>query len=100
MRSHVVWRVEALTHVRLGNGGNRAVVFIPGDAASSVLAGDLPSLEIERVAITVVRRITEHGDSSVVVNPAALDAHGDVAPHQVLALATPCWPFRPHAACP
>src|SRR3954471_3095837 len=75
-------------------------MLVARDAAPGVLARYLSALKIERIAVAVVRRVPEHGDAAIVLDPPALHAHGDVAPHQVLALAAPGRPFGPHPAGP
>src|SRR5712692_7853638 len=54
-----------------------------------MLAGELPTLEVERVAVAVVRRIPEHADATVVLRPAHLAIVGDVAPYQIAPLRAP-----------
>src|SRR5690606_6120240 len=56
MDDGVVRRIEPPAVVAIGKHGDGAVVFITYDAASAMLARDLPSLEIERVAVAVAGR--------------------------------------------
>src|SRR5262249_37885874 len=70
------------------------------DAPRQVLARKLPALEIEAVAIAVVRRAAEDADAAIVLEPAQLPIVGDVAPYQIAALRVPGWPFHPERAGP
>jgi hypothetical protein len=54
-----------------------------------MLAGELPALEVERIAIAVVRRIPEDADATVVLRPAHLAIVRDVAPNEVAPLRAP-----------
>src|SRR6516162_5224793 len=65
------------------------------DAAVKVLAGELATLEIQRIAVGVVRRASERSDPAVLPDVAALRVAGHIAEHQVLALARPGWALRP-----
>src|SRR5262249_27473768 len=56
----VVWRVELLAVVFVGDDGDRAVELGAGDAAAAVLAGDEPPLAIDGVAVRVHRRLAEY----------------------------------------
>jgi hypothetical protein len=100
VRRHVVRRIQPLAHVAFSDRGDRSVVLVARDSTTGVLARDLTSLKVERVAVAVVRRIPEHRYAAIVVDPAALHAHRHVAPDQVLALAAPRWPLGPLAARP
>src|SRR5262245_34898094 len=51
----VVRRVQALAVVGVGDDGDRAVVLVADDAPREVLAGELAALEVEGVAVAVVR---------------------------------------------
>ena len=84
----------------VGDDGDRTVKLVADHAASQVLAGYLPALEVERVAVAVVRRHAEHRDLAVVFQPAKLTVIGDVAPDEIAALGVPGRPLRPQRACP
>src|SRR5207302_5769292 len=100
MHRDVVRRVQPLALIRIGDGGNRSVVLVTDDAARAVLARELATLEIKRVAVAVVRWRAEHRDPSVIVQIAHLTVVRDVAPHQVPALARPRRPLAPQPAGP
>ena len=70
MRDRVVGRVEPLAVPGVGEHRDRAVELVADDAPGEVLAGDLPALEVEGVAVAVVRRHAEDGDVAVVLDPA------------------------------
>src|SRR5271165_434816 len=65
------------------------------DPAVEVLAGELATLEIERIAVGVARRTAECSDPAVLPDVAVLRVAGHVAEHQVLTLARPGWALRP-----
>src|SRR5262249_34666011 len=100
MRDDVVRRVEVLAVVLVRDDRHRAVVLVTDDAPGQVLARELAALEVERVAVAVVRRSTEHGDATVVLEPAELPVVRDVAPHEVPALRAPRGALRPEGAGP
>jgi hypothetical protein len=58
-------------------------VLVAHHAPGEVLAGELAALEVEGVAVAVVRRAAEHRDAAVVLEPAELTVVRDVAPHEV-----------------
>src|SRR5271165_1168757 len=65
------------------------------DPAVEVLAGELATLEIERIAVGVARRTAECSDPAVLPDVAVLRIAGHIAEHQVLTLARPGWTLRP-----
>src|SRR5262249_38217958 len=91
MGHHVVWRVELLAVERIGQHGGRAVELIAHDTARQVFARKLPALEVEGVAVAIVRRAAEEAHPSVILEPAQLAVVGDVAPYKVATLAIPRW---------
>src|SRR4051794_10843270 len=60
-----------------------------------MLAGQLPALEVERVAVGIVGWRTEYADVAVVLRPSHLPVVGNVADEEIAALRTPCRAFRP-----
>src|ERR1700720_148472 len=70
-------------------------MLVAHHAAGEMLAGELPALEVERIAVAVVRRIAEHADAAVVLRPAHLAIGRDVAPHQIAPLRAPGRALRP-----
>ena len=86
VRHHVVRGVEALAFVGVCEQGNGTVELVAHHAAGQMLAGELPPLVVEHVAVTVVRRHPEHGDAAVVLDPAHLSAPWNIAPEQVASL--------------
>src|SRR6266849_5335943 len=87
MRHDVVWRVERLAVIGIGDDGHRAVMLPAHDAPVEILAGKLPPLEIEGVAIGVVGRPTVWRDPAVLPDVAVLRVAGDVAEIEIAALA-------------
>ena len=81
--TRVVGGVERLALELVGQHGDAAVVLVADHAAVAVLAGDLPALVVERVAVAVAGRVAEDADVAVLLQPAQLDVVGDVAPEQV-----------------
>ena len=65
-----------------------------------MLAAELPALEVEHVAVAVVRRQPKHADAAVVLDPAQLPVVGDVAPDQVAPLRAPRRALGPERAGP
>src|SRR5262249_16719495 len=59
MGNNVIGRVEALAVVGIRDHRRRAVEFVPHDAPRQMLARNLPTLEIESVAVAIVRRHAE-----------------------------------------
>src|SRR5438094_5479805 len=69
-------------------------------APREVLAGELAPLEVEGVAVGVVRRAAENRDPAVVLRPAELPVVGNVAPHQIPPLTAPGRSLRPERPRP
>src|SRR5439155_8996281 len=100
MRDDVVGRVEPLAVVLVGDERDGPVVLVAHHAPGQVLARELAALEVERVAVAVVRRLAEHGHAAVVLQPPELPVVGDVAPDEIASLAAPRGAFRPQRARP
>ncbi len=100
MRHDVVGRVQPLALEAIGDHRDRAVVLVAHDAAGQVLARKLPALEVERVAVAVVRRHAKDAHAAVVLEPAHLPVVRDVAPHQITSDAAPRRPLGPQRARP
>ena len=100
MRDDVVRRVERLAVIAIGNHRHAAVVLVAHDAARQVLARQLPALNVERVAVGVVRWAAKHADVIVVLDPPHLPVVRDVTPDQISPLARPRRPFAPERAGP
>ena len=98
MHHDVVGRVQPLALEFVGDHGDGPGWLVAHHAAAAVLAGELPALEVERVAVAVAGRVAEHGDAAVLLDPAHLDVVGDVAPHQVAADAVPRGTLGPQRA--
>src|SRR5579872_197233 len=98
MRHEIIRRVQALAVKAVGNHRHRAVEFPADDAAEEVLGGELPPLEVERVAVAVVGRLAEHADAPVVPQHAELRVALHIAEYEVLTLARPRWAFAPAEA--
>jgi hypothetical protein len=60
-----------------------------------MLAGELSALEVERVAIGIVGRISEYGDVAIILRPSHLPVIGNVAPDEIAALRAPGRAFGP-----
>src|SRR5205807_9461154 len=71
MRDDVVRGVERLAVVLVRDDRHRAVVLVAHDAPGEVLARELAALEVEGVAVAVVRRSAEHGDAAVEIGRAS-----------------------------
>ena len=99
MRRQIVRRVQRLAVERIRDHRHRAVVLPAHHAAIEVLGGQLPALEIERIAVAVVRRLAERRHPPVVPKQSILRVAYDVAENQILALARPGRSFRPGEAC-
>jgi hypothetical protein len=97
---NVVRRIQTLAFERLRERRHRSVVLVAHDAAHQVLARNLTALEVERVAVGVVRRRSKHRHALVVLEPAHLPVAGDVAPDEEAALAAPRRPLGPQRAGP
>src|SRR5262245_46139218 len=100
MRHDVVGGVEPLAVVLVRDQRDRSIVLVADHASGQVLARELAALEVESVAVAVVRRAPEDRHVTVVLEPAQLPIVGDVAPHQIPPLAVPGRPFRPQGAGP
>ncbi len=100
MRHGVVRRVQPLALELRRDHAHRAVELVAHHAPHQVLAGDLPALEVEGVAVAVVRGGAEHADVAVVLDPAHLPVVRDVAPDQELADAVPRRALGPERAGP
>ena len=70
MRSEIVGRIEPLAVIGIGDHRHRAVVFVAHHAPRQVLAAQLAALEIEAVAVAVVRRHAVDADVPVLLQPA------------------------------
>jgi hypothetical protein len=100
MRHDIVWRVERLAVVGIGDDGRRPVMLPADDAAVEMLARNLTALEIECIAVAVVGRPAKHGHPTVVPDVAVLHIARDVAEHDVAALARPGRALGPQRAGP
>ena len=99
MHDGVVRGVEFLPLEALREHRHLAVVLVAHDLARAVLAGDLPALEIEGVAVRVAGRGAEAPRHvAVLLEPAQVLVVGDVAPQEVAADAAPGRPFGPQGA--
>src|SRR5215471_18881679 len=100
VRNDVIGRIEALAVEQVGDHRRRAVVLVADDAPRQMLAGNLPALEIEGVAVAVVGRHAKDADLTGVFEPAQLAIVRDVAPHEITALGTPGRALGPQRAGP
>ena len=64
---NIVRRIEPLAVVLVRNDGDGSVELGAGDASGAVFAGHEPPLRIDRVAVGIVRRLTE--DAQMIVVP-------------------------------
>ena len=92
---HVIGRIEPLALIAVGDDRHGSVQFIAGDAAGQVLAGQLPALAVEAVAVRVVRGQPHHADMAIILQPAHLAIVRDVGKQQVLADRAPCRTLKP-----
>ena len=100
MRHNIVRRIETLAVELRRNDRHGAVQLVAHDTARDVLAGKLAPLEIERIAVAVVRRCAEDGDAAVVLDPAQLTIVRNVAPHKIFAFGTPRRALGPQSTGP
>src|SRR5262249_35603630 len=100
VRNGVIGRIEALAVEQVGDHRRRAVVLVADHAPRQMLAGNLPALEIEGVAVAVVGRQAKDADLTGFFEPAQLAGARDVAPHQIAALGTPGRALGPQRAGP
>ena len=92
---HVVWRIQPLSVVLVGDDGKAPVKLGAGHATGTVLAGHESPLRIDRIAIGVVRRLAEDAEMVVVPQQAHYPVVGDVAEEQIIALAEEGWTLGP-----
>src|SRR5882757_4621097 len=83
--NRVVRRVQLLAIVLVGDDGDRAVEFGPGDASAAVFAGDQASLPINGVAVRVHRRLTVDAEVTIIFREAHDSVIGNVAEQHVAA---------------
>src|ERR1700722_11468398 len=84
----IVRTVELFAVGLLGQHGERAVMLIAHEPRP--LAGNLPALEVEGVAIALVGRLVELlGNMAVIVEIAKLAVGRNIAPYEILALCVP-----------
>ncbi len=86
---HVVRRIETLAAITIGQHGDRAVVFGARDAARQMLAAHESALAVARMAVRIIRRLTERADRAARFVPTQDAVVGDVAPQQIAAVAEP-----------
>src|SRR6185437_1252953 len=98
MDDDIVRSIQRFAVRLIGECGDRPVMLEANHARS--LAGDLPSLEIERVAIGFVGRFAEvlRDVSAAIFEIAKLPVVRNIAPDQILALRIPGRSLRPQAA--
>ena len=100
MRHDVVGRIQSLALVGIGQNGDRAVELIAHHTAREMFTGELAALEIEGVAVGVVRRHPKDADVPVVFEPAQLPIVRNVTPDQIATLCVPSRTFRPERSGP
>src|SRR6266550_4842213 len=100
MRHDVIRRVERLTVKGIRNHGHRAVMLPAHNASEKILAGELPALMVEGIAVRVVGRPAERRDPSVLPDITVLNVAGYVAEDEILPLARPSRAFGPIGAGP
>src|SRR5207302_9505717 len=100
MRHDVVRRVERLTVKGIRNHGHRAVMLPAHNAPEKILAGELPALMVEGIAVRVVGRPAERRDPPILPDIAVLNVTGYVAEDEILPLARPSRAFGPIGAGP
>src|SRR5262249_44258926 len=89
MDDDVVRRVQSLALKLFSDDRDGPIRFIANDAAAAMLAGELPSFEVERIAVAVAGRIAEGRNVAILFDPAHLHVVGNVAPYQVATDAVP-----------
>src|SRR5216683_4060472 len=83
--NRVVRRVQLLAIVLVGDDGDRAVQFGPGDPSAAVFASDQASFPINGVAVRVHRRLAEYAHVTVILREAHDAVVGNVAEQHVAA---------------
>src|SRR5262245_32336761 len=68
----VVRRVQLLAIVVVGDDGDRAVEFGPGDSAAAMLASDQASFPINGVTVRVHRRLAEYAQMIIILRQAQI----------------------------
>src|SRR5437868_12764032 len=87
MRHDVVRRVERLAVKGIRDDSHRAVVLPAHDAPEEILAGELPALMVEGIAVRVIGRLAERGDPSIFPDIAVLNIACYVAEDAIFPLA-------------
>src|SRR6266571_7844521 len=95
MGRRIVGRVEPLTIPGVRQNSRSTIMVVAHHAPVAVLHGDLATLEVPDIAIAVTRRLAEHADMPIVVEPAQLAVVGDVAEDQEIADGVPRRALRP-----
>ncbi len=78
---------------------NGPIMLVADDLPIAMLAGDLTSLSVEDVAVTVAGRQAEDAQVAVIFRSAALDIIRDVAPDEMVGDPVPGWTFQAHSTC-
>src|SRR5690606_18091419 len=95
----VVGCVELLAVIFVRQHRYLAVVLVTNDLTCTVLAGDLPAFEIERIAVAVARGIAETAaHMAILLEPAQVLVVGNIAPDTIASDAAPRWPLGPQRA--
>ena len=100
MRDDVVRRAQALAVPGVRDERDRSVVLVADDAPCQVLARQLAAVEVERVAVAVVRRKSIQRHVAVVIDPTPLTIVRNVAEDEISADAVPRRTFEPQPSGP
>src|ERR1700680_1745408 len=80
----VVWRIEPLAVVAVGDHGDGPVELGPDHAPAAMLAAHQASLTVSGVPVRIHRRRTEDTQAAVVLDDAHHPVVGDVAEEQIM----------------
>src|SRR5712671_3082681 len=100
MRHDVIRRIERFALIGIGDDGHRAVMLPAHNAPEEILAGELPALMVEGIAVRVIGRPAERRHPPILPDIAVLNVAGYVAEDEILPLARPSRAFGPIGAGP
>ena len=89
---HVIGPIEPPSLEAVGDHGDAAVEFLPGDPSAVMLAGEQPALEVAGQPIGAVRRLLDQGHALArhVLHPPVVM---NVTEQQIAAFLPPHWSF-------
>jgi len=99
VNNQIVRRIEWLALPFIRKGCDCPVVFIAHYSTRTMLTRNLAAFPVKRVAIAIVRWVTEHAYVSIFGKPSMLDVVRNVAPDEVAPNAIPGRTFGPQHSC-